>query len=41
MEVLALLMLILMGVMVLPLIAIVRTLSHPLPRLRHHRRRIA
>jgi hypothetical protein len=42
MEVLTLLlMLLLLGVMALPLIAIVRTVSHPLPRLRHHRRRTA
>lgn len=41
MEVLALVTLILLGVMVLPVVAVWRTLFHPLPRARHHRRRIA
>ena len=38
MDVLALVMLILLGIMVLPLVAVVRTLAHPLPRARHRRR---
>lgn len=38
MEVLALVMLILLGIMVLPLVAVWRTLFHPLPRARHRRR---